>query len=94
MPRIARFIFTGDDDQEGADRQTASLAGMAVIQCALAVSGRLSDCSLLADGPLDEAYGEAAMKMARDGYLTAQPPPTSKDGDEVRVIVSFPRPSN
>jgi len=30
MPRIARFIFTGDDDQEGADRQTASLAGMAV----------------------------------------------------------------
>ena len=30
MPHIARFIFTGDDDQDGADRQTASLAGMAV----------------------------------------------------------------
>jgi len=70
-----------------------NLAGMAVIQCALATSGKLSKCSLLADGPLDQAYGLAAMKMARDGYLTAQSPPTAKDGDEVRVIVSFPRPS-
>lgn len=30
MPRIYRFLFTGDDDQDGADRQTASLAGLAV----------------------------------------------------------------
>jgi hypothetical protein len=30
MPRIARLIFIGDDDQDGKDRQTASLAGMAV----------------------------------------------------------------
>jgi hypothetical protein len=30
MPRIARLIFMGDDDQDGANRQTASLAGMAV----------------------------------------------------------------
>ncbi len=30
MPRIGRFIFIGDDDKAGADRQTASLAGMAV----------------------------------------------------------------
>ncbi len=29
MPRIARLLFV-DDDQEGADRQTASLAGLAV----------------------------------------------------------------
>ena len=29
MPRIARLLFA-DDDQEGADRQTASLAGLAV----------------------------------------------------------------
>ena len=29
MPRIGRF-FVGDDDQEGANRQTASLAGLAV----------------------------------------------------------------
>ena len=72
----------------------SNLAGMAVIQCALAASGKLSECALLADGPLDQAYGEAAMKMARDGYLTAQARPASKDGDEVRVIVKFPRPSD
>ena len=30
MPRIARFILAGDDHQDDADRQTASLAGMAV----------------------------------------------------------------
>jgi hypothetical protein len=30
MPRIARLTFIGDDDQDEADRQTASLAGMAV----------------------------------------------------------------
>jgi uncharacterized membrane protein len=29
MPRIGRF-FGGDDDQDDANRQTASLAGMAV----------------------------------------------------------------
>ena len=28
MPRIARLLFT-EDDEEGADRQTASLAGLA-----------------------------------------------------------------
>ena len=31
MPRIARLIFRGDDDQEEADRQTASLAALAVV---------------------------------------------------------------
>ncbi len=30
MPRVARLIFMGENDQEGADRQTASLAGMVV----------------------------------------------------------------
>jgi len=30
MTRIVRLRFGGDDDQEGADRQTTSLAGLAV----------------------------------------------------------------
>ena len=30
MPRTARFLFPGQNDPDGADRQTASLAGMAV----------------------------------------------------------------
>lgn len=29
MPRIVRLLFT-EDDEDGADRQTASLAGLAV----------------------------------------------------------------
>jgi len=29
MPRIVRFLFA-DEDEDGADRQTASLAGLAV----------------------------------------------------------------
>jgi hypothetical protein len=31
MPRIARLIFRGEDDQDGADRQTESLAALAVV---------------------------------------------------------------
>jgi hypothetical protein len=59
---------------------------------ALALSGRLSNCTLVAEGPLDMAYGVAALKMAGVGYLKATPPEPFRDGDEVRVIVVFPRP--
>ena len=37
MPRIARLLFV-DEDQEGADRQTASLAGLAVVLLLVVVS--------------------------------------------------------
>lgn len=30
MTRVVRLLFTQDDDQEAADRQTASLAGLVV----------------------------------------------------------------
>lgn len=30
MARIARLLFPGDGDEDGSDRQTASLAGLAV----------------------------------------------------------------
>jgi hypothetical protein len=30
MHRISRLVISVDDDQEGADRQTASLAGLAI----------------------------------------------------------------
>jgi len=68
------------------------LGGLAVIQCALALSGRLNSCTLVAEGPLDMAYGAAALKMASAGYLRATPPEPFHDGDEVRVIVVFPKP--
>jgi hypothetical protein len=31
MTKLRRFVFSYDDDQEGADRQTASLGGLAVV---------------------------------------------------------------
>jgi hypothetical protein len=68
------------------------LGGVAVIQCALARGGRLNKCTLVADGPLGYEYGAAALKMADVGYLKAKPPEAFNDGDEVRVIVVFPRP--
>jgi hypothetical protein len=38
MTRIHRLIFLPDDDQEGADRQTASLAGLAVALLLVVIS--------------------------------------------------------
>ena len=70
------------------------LGGVAVIQCGLAMSGRLNKCALIADGPLGFSYGDAALKMASVGYLKAKIPATFNDGDEVRVIVVFPRPAH
>lgn len=60
MPRIVHLIFTGDDaDRDEADRQTASLAGLAVTLLLVVVGlflihqlrhkGLIEDC-LLAGG--------------------------------------------
>jgi hypothetical protein len=65
------------------------ISGVAVIQCGLAQGGKLSGCTLLADAPLHLDFGEAALKMASVGYLTAAPPANFKDGDQVRVVVVF-----
>ena len=70
----------------------SGLGGIAVIQCGLALSGRLNRCALVAEGPLDFDFGAAALKMAGVGYLTARAPATFNDGDPVRVIVVFPKP--
>jgi hypothetical protein len=69
------------------------LGGVAVVQCALALNGRLNKCALIADGPIGLNYGDAALKMASVGYLKAKIPAAFNDGDEVRVIVVFPRPA-
>ena len=38
MTRAVRLLFSQDDDQEGANRQTASLAGLAVALLLVVVS--------------------------------------------------------
>jgi hypothetical protein len=69
------------------------LGGVAIMQCALALTGKLDKCTLLADSPLGFSFGDAALKMAGDGYLKAKPPQVFSAGDQVRVIVIFPKPS-
>jgi TonB family protein len=91
-PPIAAPVFSsraGDYVPERAERH--GIGGVAVIKCALAISGKLSECSLIADGPLNQAFGEAALKMAQVGALKAKPPNAFADGDQVRVIVVFPK---
>ena len=68
------------------------LGGVAVVQCALASTGALSNCSVLADGPADFAFGIAAVTMASAGYMKATPPAGLMNGDQVRVVVIFPKP--
>jgi protein TonB len=68
------------------------IGGVAVIECALALNGHLNKCTLLADGPLGFNFGNAALRMAQTGYLKAKSPEGFSDGDQVRVIVTFPAP--
>jgi len=68
------------------------VGGVAVLQCALALTGILSDCSVLADGPTDFAFGIASMRMAKEGYMKATVPVGLADGSLIRVVVIFPRP--
>ncbi len=67
----------------------AGISGVAVIQCGLGSSGKLSNCRLIADAPLRLDFGSAALKMASVCYMTATPPPNFSDGNQVRVVVVF-----
>jgi hypothetical protein len=58
------------------------LGGVAVVECALAASGRLNKCTLVADGPIGLSYGDAALKMARVGY---------NDGEAARGVGGWRR---
>jgi len=94
FPKRHDFPELGGPGPYTPERATRmGLGGVAVIQCALALSGRLNKCTLIADGPTGLSYGDAALKMAGVGYMTANPPEPFGDGDEVRVIVVFPKPA-
>lgn len=63
--------------------------GAAVLQCKLALSGRLSECQVLAEGPTTFSFGEASLAMARDGRLNSKPLEGMGDGQPVRLVVVF-----
>jgi hypothetical protein len=92
-PKEHAFPELGPPGPYTPERPTRmGLGGVAVIRCALALSGQLNKCVVIADGPTDLDYGNAALKMAGVGYMKAKPPEAFHDGDEVRVIVVFPKP--
>ena len=67
-------------------------SGAAVVQCSMAAAGDLSDCSILAEAPHDFGFGDASLKMAKSGYLTAKPDAADRDGQAVRMVVVFKYP--
>jgi TonB family protein len=67
-------------------------SGAAVVQCSMATKGDLSDCTLLAEVPVDFGFGEATLKMVKGGYLSAKPDPADHDGQTIRVVVAFKYP--
>jgi hypothetical protein len=81
--------FGGPGPYMPLDATRMGLGGIAVIQCVLALSGKLRNCTLIAEAPLRFEFGAAALVMASSGYLKATPPTTFNDGREVRVIVVF-----
>jgi hypothetical protein len=70
----------------------AKMSGAAVLQCAIAASGGLTTCTVLAEAPQTFGFGAASLKMAQVGYLTAQPTPEARDGDLGRIVVMFQDP--
>jgi TonB family protein len=69
-----------------------AISAAAVVQCSMAATGGLSDCSVLAEAPGAFGFGVASLKMAKSGYLSAKPDPADQDGQAVRVVVVFKNP--
>ena len=72
---------------ERAERQGVS--GKAVIQCALAASGALTSCTLLAEDPPTYGFGEGLLRAAQAGYMKARPKPGLENGAQVRIVVEY-----
>jgi hypothetical protein len=68
--------------------------GYAVIDCKVAEDLRLKDCREVTEQPHRYGFGEAAQRMADDGWMTAVPlaanAPTPANG-WWRFVVPFPR---
>jgi TonB family protein len=67
------------------------ITGVAVIQCHLAQTGALTDCTVLAEAPQGSYFGTAMLKMAKEGYLKAQPPSGFPPDGLARVMMEFPK---
>lgn len=68
------------------------ITGTALIECTLAAKGRLNDCRAIEEQPSGQNFIDAAMLMAKRGWMTAKPAEVDGkpvDGEVVRVLVPF-----
>jgi TonB family protein len=88
------FARLGPPGRYFPDRsQRAGIGGQAVIDCVVSADGRLNACIVVSESPPGWDFKEAALRMARDGWITVEPMPTkSGERDIARVVVDFPRP--
>jgi hypothetical protein len=70
------------------------LGGSAQVDCKVAATGRLADCRLINQTPIEAGFGDVVMKMASVGWMTAGPKPDSAEepvDGYWRFDVEFPR---
>jgi len=71
--------------------QRARLDGAAVIACKVAAAGALTDCVKVAEAPVGQFFADAALAMARKGWILAAPRADGKPepADPQRFAVPF-----
>lgn len=69
----------------------AGQTGVALIACQVAAEGALTACALVGDRPAGQNFGDAAMMMAKRGWILAAPRADGKPdaGEVAQFVVPF-----
>ena len=72
--------------------QRLGVPGVSILVCEVATLGKLDKCAVLDEFPIGFGFGDAARRMADEGYMTAIPVAGAPDGQLARIIAIFPKP--